>query len=594
MPDLIAQGPEPQHRWRRRLCDGKVQVVGRASGTWATPWDEQISRRHAELCWRAGKLEVRQLLDARNPIFFHGRTLDEFTAKPGEHFVIGGTTFTLVDEQVRLSLDEPVPVTEQSFSPQYLKRVHFRNADQRISVLSRLPEIISGASSDSELYVRLINVLLTGIPRATAAAIVAVRGEPDDAPVEVLHWDRRLLTGNEFRPSRRLIRQAVDQRESVVNVWSDGGQRERPAFTVSDDVDWAFVTPVPGDACRGWAIYMAGGFSGSVGLGAAPVSDPHDLRDDLKFAELAASTLSSLRDVRLLERRQASLSQFLSPVVLEALAGQDPDVVLAPRETEVSVLFCDLRGFSRKSEQMADDLLGLLNRVSRALGVTTHHILEHGGVVGDFHGDAAMGFWGWPLAQPDAPRRACLAALGIRAELESAARQDDHPLHDFSMGIGIATGRAVAGKIGTVDQVKVTVFGPVVNLASRLEGLTDIIRAPILLDDTTAKALRESATPDVARVRRVAVVQPYGLQAKLEVSELLPPELAHPQLADKHIAAYEAALDALLRRDWVEAFKLLHQVPADDRVKDFLTVFIAQHNRTPPQDWDGVIPIGRK
>ena len=75
------------------------------------------------------------------------------------------------------------------------------------------------------------------------------------------------------------------------------------------------------------------------------------------------------------------------------------------------MLFCDLRGFSRRSERDADDLLGLLNRVSRALGVMTHYILEEGGVVGDFHGDAAMGFWGWPIEQPNSIERACRAAL---------------------------------------------------------------------------------------------------------------------------------------------------------------------------------------
>jgi adenylate cyclase len=314
----------------------------------------------------------------------------------------------------------------------------------------------------------------------------------------------------------------------------------------------------------------------------------------LKFTELAATTLGNLRKVQLLEQNHTKLSQFFSPVVLEALAGQDPDEVLAPRETEVSVMFCDLRGFSRSSERSADDLRGLLQRVSRALGVMTRHILDEGGVVGDFHGDAAMGFWGWPLPQEDAAQRACHAALDIRREFETSSQDDSHPLVDFRMGIGIATGRAVAGKIGTVDQVKVTVFGPVVNLASRLESMTKLLRAPILLDETTARAVRQSVPRDVARIRRVACVRPYGLQTSLEVSELLPPEAQYPQLADDHIAAYEAALDALLARDWNQAFNLLHNVPAEDRVKDFLTVFIAQHNRTPPENWDGVIPLATK
>ena len=131
-----------------------------------------------------------------------------------------------------------------------------------------------------------------------------------------------------------------------------------------------------------------------------------------------------------------------------------------------------MRGFSRTSERGARDLTGLLERVSKALGVMTHQILDHGGVVGDFQGDAAMGFWGWPLAEPQAAQQAAMAALGIRSQFEAAARQPEHPLADFRVGIGIATGPAVAGKIGTADHVKVTVFGPVANLAARLESMT--------------------------------------------------------------------------------------------------------------------------
>jgi adenylate cyclase len=232
--------------------------------------------------------------------------------------------------------------------------------------------------------------------------------------------------------------------------------------------------------------------------------------------------------------------------------------------------------------------------VSQALGVMTHCILEQGGVVGDFHGDAAMGFWGWPLEQPDAVTRVCRAALRIRDAFDAAARCDDHPLTDFRVGIGVATGPAVAGKIGTIDQVKVTVFGPVVNLAARLETMTKILRAPLLIDQRTAERVRAEVSPDIARVRRVARVRPYGLDLAEEVSELLPPQARFPQLSDEHITAYERALDALQARNWEEAFQWLHQVPAEDRVKDFLTVFIAQHNRMPPPDWDGVIPLAAK
>src|SRR6185437_1879212 len=144
------------------------------------------------------------------------------------------------------------------------------------------------------------------------------------------------------------------------------------------------------------------GLEGIGAMGIVPSTGSPDMLADLKFTELVASILGALRQVRRLQRKQAVLSQFFSPVVIVSLADEDPEVVLAPRKTEVSVLFCDLRGFSLESEKHADDLMGLLERVSKALRVMTYHIMDSGGVVGDFQGDAAMGFWGWPLAQPDA------------------------------------------------------------------------------------------------------------------------------------------------------------------------------------------------
>ncbi len=597
MADLIAQGEDPQHRWRRSLPEGESVILGRTAGVWAVPWDPHISRRHAELRWSAGRLQVTRLESARNPIYFRGVESDRLSVRPGEHFVIGRTTFTVTDQRVSITSDVPQPARQQSFSAQYLRQVSFRNPDHRIEVLTRLPEVISGATDDAELCVRVVSMLLAGAPRAELAAVVAVEGEPGAAAepgevVRVLHWDRRLVTSGDFQPSQRLILEAFRQRQSVLYVWQAGESAAQP-FTARHDVDWASCTPVPGKACQAWALYLAGRFSADPSTGPGS-SDPHDLREDVKFTELVAAALSSMYQMRLLERQQAALSQFFSPVVLATLSVEDPEVVLAPRETEVSVLFCDLRGFSLESERHADNLMELLNRVSRALGVMTRHILDQGGVVGDFQGDAAMGFWGWPLPQDDAVVRTCRAALNIRAEFETAAQQADSPLAGFHVGIGIATGRAVAGKIGTQDQGKVTVFGPVVNLASRLEGMTKILRAPILLDEPTAQAVRRWVPRDVARVRRLAVVRPYGLDKALEVSELLPPAAQYPLLTDEHLALCDAAVEAFVAGRWSEAFELLHRTPAEDRGTDFLTVYIAQHNRTPPPNWDGCVPLSSK
>jgi len=352
---------------------------------------------------------------------------------------------------------------------------------------------------------------------------------------------------------------------------------------------------VPGKACAGWALYITGNFSSAFGP-AAPEAEL--LRDDVKFAELMATTLGGLRESQHLAARQASLSQFFSPSVLDAIGDQDPDAVLAPREADVTVLFCDLRGFSRESERSAGDLFGLLARVSQALGVMTHYILEEGGVIGDFHGDAAMGFWGWPLAQPDAHQRACRAALAIRAAFADASNCDSpHPttaISDFRVGIGIASGRAVAGKIGSQHQVKVTVFGPVVNLAARLETMTRQTGASILLDPATAEAIRVSMRCDVCRVRRLAMVRPVGFSSSVEICELLPPAAECPGLTDENLAAYEAALSAFISGDWDRALVQLSQLPEDDQAASFLEQFIGKHGGQTPMNWDGAIPLEAK
>ena len=112
----------------------------------------------------------------------------------------------------------------------------------------------------------------------------------------MLHWDRRQLAAGEFQPSQRLISQALARHESVLHVWSVGAGPQAHDFTMSETIDWAFCTPLPGDACRGWALYLAGRFAST---GAAGLEyDPADLRDDVKFTELAAATLSSLREMR--------------------------------------------------------------------------------------------------------------------------------------------------------------------------------------------------------------------------------------------------------------------------------------------------------
>ena len=157
MPDLIAQGPRPQDRWRRGLqaAVGGDAILGRTSEPWSVPWDDRVSRQHARIAWEDGKLRVAKLPQARNEIFFRGQRSDQFTAAVGEHFVIGQTTFTVTDQHVQFS-DVAAPViAEQTFSANLLRQHQYKDGGRRIEALGKLPDIIAGASNDQELCARL-------------------------------------------------------------------------------------------------------------------------------------------------------------------------------------------------------------------------------------------------------------------------------------------------------------------------------------------------------------------------------------------------------------------------------------------------------
>ncbi|MCH7990146.1 MAG: adenylate/guanylate cyclase domain-containing protein [Planctomycetes bacterium] len=398
-------------------------------------------------------------------------------------------------------------------------------------------------------------------------------------------------TISQFRPSYRLIRAALEKGESQLHIWNDQDGTEN-VYTLSGDFNWAFCIPIQAEACQNWCLYVTGLLKGTLTLSKDLSSDA--LRGDLRLAELMGQIMGSILQIRLLEEHQARMTQFFSPKVAQMLISRGSEAALVPREDEFTVLFCDLRGFSRKAEQEQHDLIALMNRVGEALGVMTRRIIELDGVIADFQGDAALGFWGWPIAPEDGPLAACRTALAISQEFVSAAKDESTSLADFRVGIGLAHGTAVAGKIGTKDQAKLGVFGPVVNLASRLEGMTKQLRVPILIDETIADYIRNKMSPSEGRCRRLGRIRPYGMQTVLTVSELLPPVHQDPKVSDENIADYEQALDFFVEGRWTETLEKLDHLPVGERVKDFLMIYIAQNNYEPPPGWDGVISMPRK
>ena len=578
MADLIAQGPQDYHRWRREIPAPTSRadlVIGRSGADWNVPWDPLISRAHVRLIPQPDdRVEVMQVPTSRNPVYHQGRHAVRFILVPGDHFAIGSTTFTLAAAPVagaNPGVGSDLDVTENVFDHIALRRRRFRDVGARMDVLTRLPDLIAGSESDQELLVRVTSVLLQSTPSAEAVSMLSTGDLAADekAKIEVLHYDNRSATLGSSPISRNLVRRAIAKRESILYVWATGENNQTSAaFTAREDVDWAFCVPLRSDACRGWVIYVTGQIPDPELAGSPTSPDISDqLQDDVKFAELVGTTVSSLRQSRQLQKRQATMSHFFAPIVMQAISTGDSAEVLRPREAELTVMFCDLRGFSSRSEKNAGKLLRLLSDVSDALGVMTKHILGFDGVIGDFHGDAAMGFWGWPLAQSHSVQLAARAALAIRSEYHRGDL-------GFRCGIGIAHGRAVAGQIGTRDQVKVTAFGPVVNLSSRLESMTKRFGAEIIVDEATRNSILQLDQTDQEsplRLRRLAKVRPAGFKAAIDISELLDHgDNKDERLSDHQLAQYESALDALIAGEQESALQQFRLMPTWDGPSQFM------------------------
>lgn len=589
MLELMVNGPEPNQQWRREIPGNEVIRLGRAPRSgWAVPWDLLISREHCEITASDDRITVKRLEAARNPVYLNEVDTSEFTISVGQGFRIGQTMFQLVSVGL-VDGNSGSQIEEHSFGPDQLKLFKFQNAEQRLDVLAKLPEAISATRTDEELAQAAIKVMLDAMPHARAAACVRlpVNATPESEPL-MMRWDSRDDDIGRFSPSRRLLAVAIERGEGILHIWQDTDD-SNPAFTVTGNLDWAFCIPFKGDHSRGWALYVSGQFGAP---GATAISET-DLKGDLRFTELICDFVGSIRQVKTLQSQQAGLAQFFSPAVIEAVRTAGNQDILEPREKDITVLFCDVRGFSKKSEAAKDNLRDLLDRVSEALGVMTAGIIRYDGVIADFQGDAALGFWGWPSDNEEGPVAACRAAIHIHQAFRNAMNTPESPLCGFNVGIGISHGPAIAGRIGTTEQIKVGAFGPVVNMGARLETMSKQLRASMIIDEVTAGYIRKLPDDDL-RCRKLARVRPVGMSTDMTVYELLPPLSMDATITNESIDLYEKAVDALIDGRWRESLELLNGMPVDDRTKDFLMIYVATNNYEPPKDWDGVIHMTQK
>ncbi|MCX6701951.1 MAG: adenylate/guanylate cyclase domain-containing protein [Candidatus Zambryskibacteria bacterium] len=186
-----------------------------------------------------------------------------------------------------------------------------------------------------------------------------------------------------------------------------------------------------------------------------------------------------------------TFGKYVSPTVLEQIVKNPSAVVLGGEEREITVLFSDIRGFTSISEKTTPpELVRILNTYFSAI---TKKIIENDGVLDKYIGDAIMVFWGAPIPEPRQADKAVKAGLEMLEELEKLNRKlvsEGDP--EIKIGIGIYTGKAVVGNIGSEHRFDYTAIGDTVNTASRIEGLTKEYKTEIIIGEGTKNKLTEN------------------------------------------------------------------------------------------------------
>ena len=219
-----------------------------------------------------------------------------------------------------------------------------------------------------------------------------------------------------------------------------------------------------------------------------------------------------------------TFSKFVSSDVVDELLTNPDAIALGGAKKEVSVFFSDVRGFTTISEALGpEELVHLLNEY---LTEMTELIIEYRGTIDKYMGDAIMAFWGAPAKNDDHAYYACVAAISqYRALQELQKKWSERNIPVLDIGIGINTGPAVVGNMGSSRRMDYTLMGDTVNLGSRLEGITKQYGVKICISEYTYERVKDRVYArelDLVRVKgKLEPVRIYELMALKEDSDII-------------------------------------------------------------------------
>jgi len=236
----------------------------------------------------------------------------------------------------------------------------------------------------------------------------------------------------------------------------------------------------------------------------------------LQFTQLAAfigyKALTEEENVKFI---RTTFSKFVSQDVVEELLNNPEAIALGGSRKEVTVFFSDVRGFTTISERLTpEQLVQLLNEY---LSEMTELIIDYKGTIDKYMGDAIMAFWGAPIPNDDHAYYACVAALAQAQKLkELQERWKERNIPVLQIGIGINSGPAVVGNMGSSRRMDYTLMGDTVNLGSRLEGITKVYGVQICISEFTYERVK-----DRVYARELDLVRVKGKLEPVRIYELM-------------------------------------------------------------------------
>ncbi|MGB9390363.1 MAG: adenylate/guanylate cyclase domain-containing protein [Xanthobacteraceae bacterium] len=310
-----------------------------------------------------------------------------------------------------------------------------------------------------------------------------------------------------------------------------------------------------------------------------------------EIGQLSAAFNRMVEQLRHKERIRETFGRYIDPRVVEGLINQPKLAAAEGQRRVMTIMFCDMKGFTTLSEGMTPQ--GLVKVMNRYLSTMSEPIHRHGGVIDKYIGDAIMAYWGPPFVEEaDESQFACLAATEMIKRIGTLREEVTELLGvrvlptECDVRIGVATGEALVGSIGSEIMMNYTVMGDTVNLAARLEAANKLYGTRSLIAEATV-----AKTDDAIQFREIDRLMVAGQTQPQAVFELLGRKDELTAKQDLLRTRYADGLLAYRAQRWDEARAAFHAVleavPTDGPSATLLSRIDHLQQHAPGADWDG-------